>query len=806
MSEAKKFPDGDGMVNQETEQQLREVREQKAKLSSLQQLIMQLATEFINICPNLIDDKINQSLGIIGEFVGADRTYVFAYDWTNRTGSNTHEWCAEGITPEIENLQQIPLDYVPDWVGRHQKNELFQVDEVSRLPSDSALRAILDPQGIKSLITIPMMDQESCLGFVGLDSVREVHIYSEREQQLLRVFAQLIVNLQNRLKYQQIIDNQIRILELVAGISSRFVNADIHTIDVQMNKSLDEIGQCFGLDRIFLFDISADGQSMSCTFEWHLPHLDSRISEMQNIHLPDYPHTLQMLTDNKMKIISDTEILADNLPEKQVYLQHGTRALLSTPLTLHGKPGGLLVLESVSRSIDWNDTHVDFMKIIANIFSDTFSKVMTELDLVKARVTAEDASKAKSRFLASMSHEIRTPMNGVLGFSELLMHTPINEEQKGYLELIRQSGKSLMDVINNVLDLSKIESGRVELELIPVDLKALIADISNLIRFQISSKGVEYRQKIDDRLPDLVLCDPYRLRQIIGNFLGNAAKFTEKGHIELEASVVQQWQNTVTVRISVSDTGIGMTKDELNHIFEAFTQAESSITRRFGGSGLGLAIASLLARHMKSRVRVTSEPGVGSRFWLDIPFDLADEIASEHAYDDVDYSSGESGDGRGDSSVSSGAGAGRGFGAEENIDSDRNFSVTFQSTHAPVILIAEDTAMNLILARQLMIRLYPDATVYEVTDGRQAIDFLKNTPVDVVLMDVQMPVMNGLEAVKIMREDAHLCKIPVIALTAGALKEERELCRQAGMNHFLAKPVGLEELRSVLNELLMVNG
>jgi CheY-like chemotaxis protein len=162
--------------------------------------------------------------------------------------------------------------------------------------------------------------------------------------------------------------------------------------------------------------------------------------------------------------------------------------------------------------------------------------------------------------------------------------------------------------------------------------------------------------------------------------------------------------------------------------------------------------------------------------------------------------------GSGSDTERGGSGGGDGFRAEEKIDSGSVLSMSFQSTHAPVILIAEDTAMNLILARQLVMRVYPNATVYEVTDGRQAIDFLRTTPVDAVLMDVQMPVMNGLDAVKIMREDAHLCKIPVIALTAGALKEEQELCRQVGMNHFLAKPVGLDELRSVLNEVIVING
>jgi PAS domain S-box-containing protein len=812
-----------------TEFRLDEAEEKNAKLTSLQQLIMQLATEFINICPNQIENTINRSLGVIGEFVGADRSYIFSYDWEKRTGSNTHEWCAEGISAEIPNMQDVPLDFVPDWVSRHQKNQLFKVDDVRLLPTNSEIRAILEPQGIKSLITIPMMENaEHCSGFVGFDSVRDVYIYSEREQQLLVVFAQLLVNLQNRLKYQKVIDEQIHILELVAGISGQLVNTDIHTIDQKMNVALHDIGTCFGLDRVLLFDISSDGNSMNCTFEWHGPGLKPEISGMQGIQLQDYPWTRTMLFNNELKILSDIEALDDTLPEKEVYRKQGIKSLLSIPLFHRDSPGGLLVLESVSHTIDWQESHIDFMKIIANIFTDAFSKVMAQLDMVHARQSAEDANKAKSMFLASMSHEIRTPMNGVLGFSELLMHTPINEEQKGYLELIRQSGKSLMDVINNILDLSKIESGRVELEFIPVDLKALLVEVSSLIRFQTDSKGVEYRQKIDDRLPELVLCDPYRLRQIIGNFLSNAAKFTEKGHIELESSVVHQSQETVTVRISVSDTGIGMTKDDLNHIFEAFTQAGSSITRRFGGSGLGLAIANQLARLMKSRVRVTSEPGVGSRFWLDIPFDVAAEISVENDDKVVDYSRGGSGGGggyegrgRGDSdgidertgakgsgsdTERGGSGGGDGFRAEEKIDSGSVLSMSFQSTHAPVILIAEDTAMNLILARQLVMRVYPNATVYEVTDGRQAIDFLRTTPVDAVLMDVQMPVMNGLDAVKIMREDAHLCKIPVIALTAGALKEEQELCRQVGMNHFLAKPVGLDELRSVLNEVIVING
>ena len=386
---------------------------------------------------------------------------------------------------------------------------------------------------------------------------------------------------------------------------------------------------------------------------------------------------------------------------------------------------------------------------LSRLQSDLGEREALEAQLREAKEAAESASHAKSRFLASMSHEIRTPMNGVLGMIELLLSTALDARQRHYAETVQRSGETLLDVINEILDFSKIEAGRLEIEAVEFDCRETIDDVVALLSERASRKGLVLAHRTERDVPAAVVGDPTRVKQILTNLIGNAIKFTERGEVRVRMSVAERQGDTYVLRFEIRDTGIGIAPDALASIFDAFSQADGTMRRKYGGTGLGLTIAKQLAHVMGGQIGVESMPSRGSTFWFTVRVPAAQGMR-----------------------------AGASAPPAEAVPS------SFRGR----VLLAEDNPVNRELAMAMLEAV--DLEVVVAVDGREAVDQAAQGGTDLILMDCQMPELHGFGATEAIRaaEAPGAARVPIVALTANAMEGDRERCLACGMDDYLSKP------------------
>ena len=407
-------------------------------------------------------------------------------------------------------------------------------------------------------------------------------------------------------------------------------------------------------------------------------------------------------------------------------------------------------------NVDGKFTFISFISDITKRKSDELQLKRLNEQLTQIALEAKQASELKTNFLANMSHEIRTPINGVIGMAQIMMDSKLDSEQREHLQIIRGCANSLLMIVNDVLDLSKIEAGKMILENVHFEMASLIRDTCKSMQYLAESKNLILNLHIEDACIANILGDPGKIRQILLNLISNAVKFTEVGSVTVRATVVSAQDTSLKFRIEVQDTGIGMTPEAASKLFQPFQQGDSSTTRKFGGTGLGLSICRHLIQMMKGDVQMKSLIGSGSLFWFEVELNIAQGIVIPDA------------------------------------------KMTSAEAIKLKILVAEDNSINQKVAAAMIHKLGHEFKI--ASNGKECLHYLALERFDLILMDCQMPEIDGYEATKMIRQNTEKkwnAKIPIIAMTANALSRDREACLAAGMDDFISKPVDFEKLDTI---------
>ena len=629
------------------------------------------------------------------------------------------------------------------------------------LPADRAMveRAIErvlqgQKQTFEARFVVPRSGQQQ-VRFVTLTPVAE-------DNGLIEQFVGVSRDITARKRSEQTLKEQDCLLEAVAQATSSLLKIREPGDSVQM--ALHRVGLAANVDRAYVFENHVEPKTaramMSQRFEWAAGGVSAEIDNPALQNLPyDQGFERWQTALSAGKPVRD--VVAD-LPacERTMLEAQGIQSILVLPIIVDAEFWGFIGFDDCHSRRVWKEYELNILGALGSAIGSAITRHRAEVELDEARRRAESsadnaaiASRAKSEFLANMSHEIRTPLNGVVGMIELLSNTGLNAQQQRYVQTVRRSADTLLSLINDVLDFSKIEAGKLDLDPSVFDLRSAIEDVVQVVAPSAKNKGVEFISHFSAQAPRWVVGDSTRIRQVVMNLMSNAAKFTVQGHVLADVKPDEISEHQVVIHIRVEDTGIGIAADKIEHIFDKFTQADSSTTRRFGGTGLGLAISRRLVEIMGGRIWVESELGKGSTFHLTLPLLRAASPVAEAPAATLDQ-----------------------------LDGLR-------------VLVVDDNAINRSVLQETL-QLWKMQTVL-ADGGRAAMAILKDArvrPFDLVILDANMPDMNGLELAKIILNERMPVRGPVMMLTSSGHGAEAAQCREMNLTAYLVKPVRQAEL------------
>ncbi len=649
-------------------------------------------------------------LRLLGETLDVSRAYVFTYRPDTETMDNTAEWAAPGVTLQQGNLQGILADRQWWWIATLMHGQAIEFADIADIPDERTIRDLRE-QDIRSVLVRPLFIGTRFRGFVGLDECRHNRRWTTRERDVLSEAGHILMGLWA--------DEDLRHSE------ERFrgILRNVPTVAVQ-------------------------GYT-----------LDGMVSYWNKASETFYGYTEQEAIGRSLLDLIIPPDMRDDVRAAMRRMIETGENIPASELTLMRKDGSSIPVYSSHALVQVPGRSPELFCIDIN-----HSEIRaTHARLAQARDAAEAANRSKSEFLANMSHEIRTPLNGILGMLQLMEVSPLSEEQRQFCSLAIQSTDRLTRLLSDILDLSRIEAGKMPLRQVPFSLREVVGEVVDLFVPISVQSDVMLQHHLSADLPQTVMGDPLRLQQVLINLIGNAFKFTEQGRILLEIHPLSSVRSGQTrLFFTVSDTGQGIADEAMSALFTSFTQAAQGYRRDQQGAGLGLAICKHLVFLMGGNMSVESELGQGTSVHFCIPM----------------------GDGAGSPAQS------------------RTDARSLQGARPVRILVVEDDAVSLFAVRKLLER--SGHRVEEARNGLEALEMLESRDFDLIIMDVQMPVMDGLEATRRIRQSGNSARrdVPIIAMTAYAMSGDRERILAAGMNAYVAKPIGIDELTPVIDAVL----